>query len=65
MRFVQDGTKIEDIFFSENLNRTISKRYIPICEDFFSKHDLEIQIIKLVYTDNAPCYVENIFLLFG
>ena len=63
MRFVQDSTQIEDIFFCENWNRTISKRYLPMCEEFFSKHDLEIQIIDSVYTDGAPCYVENIFFV--
>ena len=65
MRFVQDGTKIEDFFLCENLNRTISKRYIPICEEFFLKHDLEIKIIDSVSTDGAPCYVVKYFFLFG
>ena len=53
MKFVHDGTKIE-FFICENLNRTISKRYLPMCEQFFSKHHLEIQIIDSVYTDGAP-----------
>ena len=44
MRFVHDGTKI-DLFFCENLIRTISKRYLSMCEEFISKHDLMIQNI--------------------
>ena len=32
-----------------------------MCEEFFSKHDLEIQIIDSVYTDNAPAMLGNIF----
>ena len=36
------------------MNRKISKRYIPMCEEFFSKYNLEIQIIDSVYTDGTP-----------
>jgi len=63
MRFVHDGTKIEDLFFCENLNRTISKRYHPMCEEFFSKHVLEIKVIDSVYTDGAPAMFGNIFFV--
>ena len=63
MRFVHDGTKIEDFFFCENLKRTISKRYLSMCEELFSKHDLEIQIIDSVYTDGIPAMLGNIFFV--
>ena len=56
MRFMQDGTKIENFCFCENMNRIINKEYNPICEELFSKHDLEIQVIDSMYTDSAHCY---------
>ena len=59
---MHDGSKIEDLFFCENLNRAISKRYLPMCEDIFLKHDLEIQITDSEYTDGAPAMFRNIFL---
>ena len=34
-----------------------------MCEDFFSKHDLEIEIIDSVYTDSAPAMLGTFFLL--
>ena len=54
--------KYKIYFFNENLNRTISKRYLPMCEEFFSKHDLEIQVINSVYTDGAPAMLGIFFL---
>ena len=60
MRFVHVGTK-KKIFFCENLNRTISKRYLPMCKEFFLEDDLEIQIINSVYTDGAPTMLGKIF----
>ena len=34
-----------------------------MCEEFFSKHDLEIQTIDSVYTDGSPCYVGKYFFV--
>ena len=34
-----------------------------MCEEFFSKHDLEIQIIDSVYTDGAPAMLGFFFVL--
>ena len=62
---MHDDTKIEDLFFCKNLNRTISKRYLPMCKGFFSKHDLKIKIIDSVYTDGAPVMLGNIFFCLG
>ena len=49
--------------FCENLNRTISKRNFPMCEEFLSKHDLEIQIIDSVYTDGTLAMLANIYFV--
>ena len=61
MRFVYEGLETEILFFYENLNRAISKRYLPMCEDIFLKHDLEIQIVDSVYTDGASAMLGNFF----
>ena len=34
-----------------------------MCEDFFLKHDLEIQIIDSVYTDGTPTMLGNFFFV--
>ena len=61
MRFVHDGTKIE-FFICENLNRTISKRYLQMFEEVFSKHDLEIQINDFLYTDGTPTMLGSSYM---
>ena len=62
---MHDGSKIEDLIFCESLNRTISKRYLPMFEEFYLKLDLEIQIIDSVYTDGAPAMLGNVSFCFG
>ena len=32
-------------------------------QEFFSKHDLEIQIFESVYTDGAPAVLENFYFI--
>ena len=49
--------------FCENLNRTISKRYLLKCKEFFSKHDLAVKIIDSVYTNGASAMLVVLVLL--
>ena len=65
MRFVYDGTKIEDFFFVKILIEPLSKRYLPMCEEFFSKHNLEIKIIVSVYTEGFPAWIFFCFVKSG
>ena len=34
-----------------------------MCQEFFSKHDLEIQIFESVYTDGAPAVLGNFYFI--
>ena len=65
MRFVCDGTKIEDFFFVKIWIEPLVKNIFKCVRNFYSKQDLEIQIIDSVYTDAAPAMLRNIFFCFG
>lgn len=54
VRYIHNCAAKEDFLFSEVLKTTIKGKYVfQFVKDFFAKHDLDIQTIGSVCTDDA------------
>ena len=55
MKYVHGGVICKDFLFREDPK----EKYLPMCDEFFVKHDLNIEIIGSVCIDGTPDMLGN------